>query len=394
MKLAFVIQRYGAEVAGGAEAHCRGLVTALKDRHKVEVLTTCALDYITWKNHYPPGTAQVDGVAVTRFANDRERDMARFASISDLVFNDDHSRDDERRWIEENGPVSPDLIRAIEARRDVDFFILYSYRYYSAALGARAAAGRAILVPTAEDDPAVRLGIFDDLFQSARGLLYLTPEEQELIEHHHSGARSVPSTIIGSGVSVPAVVNTGARTRFDLPAPYVFYAGRIDRNKGVDTLFRYYSWLADGWTDAPTLVLAGHQVLDIPPHPKIRYVGYVTDEEKAALLSAAAVVIMPSALESLSILVLEAWALGTPVLVNSKCRVLEGQCRRSNGGLYYRDLAEFAAMLKLLMADATLRRTLGESGRKYVAAEYSWAIAADRTEKILANLQGGFDVTL
>ena len=386
MRLAFVIQRYGAEVAGGAEAHCRGLVNALKDHHQVEVLTTCALDYITWKNHYPSGVAQVDGVTVTRYPNARERDVSRFAAISDLVFNDDHSHQDERRWIEENGPVSPELIKAIGARREIDFFILYSYRYYTAAMGARAAAGRAVLVPTAEEDPAIRLGVFGEVFRSARALLYLTPEEQELIEQHHAAVSGIPSAIIGSGVSVPPVVSPAAAARFDLPSPYVLYAGRIDRNKGVDTLFRYYSWLADEWPGAPTLVLAGHQVLDIPAHPKIRHVGYVTEDEKAALLSGAAVVIMPSAFESLSILALEAWALGTPVLVNAKCRVLEGQCRRSNGGLYYRDLAEFSAMLKLLLSDATLRKALGESGRNYVAGEYSWKIAAERTENILANL--------
>jgi glycosyltransferase involved in cell wall biosynthesis len=281
------------------------------------------------------------------------------------------------------------LITAVGNRRDIDFFIFYSYRYHTAAMGARAAEGRAVFVPTAEDDPAIRLGVFGDLFRSARGLLYLTPEEQELIEHH-AGVREVPSAIIGSGVSEPAVVNTESTARFDLPASYVLYAGRIDRNKGVDTLFRYYAWLTEGWADAPTLVLAGHQVLDIPVHPKIRYVGYVTDEEKSALLRGAAVVIMPSALESLSILVLEAWSVGTPVLVNARCRVLEGQCRRSNGGLYYRDLAEFAAMLRLLTTDASLRHVLGESGRAYVAGEYSWAIAAERTEALLVGLQRPF----
>ena len=386
MKLAFVIQRYGPEVAGGAEAHCRGLVRALKPRHQIEVLTTCALDYITWKNHYPAGTTTIDDVPVTRFLNVRERDIQRFAAISDLVFNDDHTRDDERKWIEENGPVSPDLIKAIGARRDVDFFILYSYRYYSAAIGSKAAGGRAVLVPTAEDDPAIRLGIFGDVFKSARGALYLTPEEQELIERE-TGVTGLRSAIIGSGVAVPATIAPRATDRFDLPDRYVLYAGRIDRNKGVDTLFRYYAWLADEWPDAPTLVLAGHQVLDIPTHPKIRYVGYVTEDEKAALLSRAAVAIMPSAFESLSMLVLEAWALGTPVLVNATCRVLEGQCRRSNAGLYYRDLAEFAAMLKLLLADPQLRMDLGVAGRAYVAAEYSWDIAAHRTESLLATLR-------
>jgi len=386
MKLAFVIQRYGLEVAGGAEAHCRGLVTALRDRHDVEVLTTCALDYITWRNHYAPGTAMVDGVRVTRYANAQERDVRRFGAISDLVFHDDHTRDDERQWLLANGPVSPDLVRAVGTRQDVDFFLFYSYRYYTATMGARAALNRAVLVPTAEDDPAVRLGVFADLFRSVRGFLYLTPEERELIEAV-SGSRDIPSEIIGSGVAVPAV-DPSAIDRFKLPPQYVLYAGRVDRNKGVDTLFRYYTWLVEEWPEAPALVLAGHQVLDIPDHPKIRYLGYVSEAEKAALLSQASVVIMPSAYESLSILVLEAWALGAPVLVNAHCRVLEGQCRRSGGGLFYRDLAEFSAMLRLLMSRPDLRRDLGAAGQAYAAQEYSWEIAGTRTEALLNRLTG------
>jgi glycosyltransferase involved in cell wall biosynthesis len=384
MKLAFVIQRYGADIAGGAEAHCRGLVTALRERHQVEVLTTCARDYITWQNDYPAGASQVDDVKVTRYPVTQPRDIQRFASISDVVFHEDHTIDDERRWIAENGPVCPALIRAIESRRDVDFVVLYSFRYYTAAMGAAAARGRAVLVPTAEDDPAVRLPVFADVFRSARGFLYLTPEERDLIEGIANVA-TTPAAIIGSGLTVPVVVPAAA-ARFDLPPTYVLYAGRIDRNKGVDTLFRYYQWLVDEWPDAPVLVLAGHQVLDIPDHPKIRYVGYVSDDEKAALLAGAAVVLMPSAYESLSILVLEAWALGSPVLVNAQCRVLEGQCQRSGGGLYYRDLAEFSAMLKLLMANADLRARLGEAGRAYVSREYSWDIAASRTDALLQQL--------
>lgn len=385
MKLAFVIQRYGLDVAGGAEAHCRGLATALAPRHQVEVLTTCARDYLSWANHYAPGAADVDGIRVTRYRNTRERNLEHFAAISDLVFHEAHTAADERRWIEENGPVSPDLVRAVTGRRDIDAFLCYSYRYYTAALGARAALDRAVLVPTAEDDPAVRLGVFADLFRSVRGLLYLTPEEQALIEAA-AGGPTGPSAIIGSGLTVPTIDSTTA-TRFRLPDTYVCYAGRIDRNKGVDVLFRYYQWLADTWPDAPILVVAGHQVLDMPAHPRIQYVGYVTDAEKAALLSGASVVIMPSALESLSILVLEAWALGAPVLVNARCRVLEGQCRRSGGGLYYRDLAEFAAMLRMLMDQPVLRRELGAAGRAYVAAEYSWDIAARRTETLLERLR-------
>jgi glycosyltransferase involved in cell wall biosynthesis len=384
VKVAFVIQRYGAEVAGGSEAHCRGLVNALKDRHEVEVLTTCALDYITWKNHFPPGKVLVDGVPVTRYRNRRERDITRFSLISDRVFLDEHTRADQEKWIVENGPVCPDLIRAVESRRDIDFFICYSFRYYSAALAARAVPDRAILLPTAEDDPAVHMSIFAELFRSVRGMLYLTPEEQELVEEV-AGKLDSPSEIIGCGMTMPSV-DRSAADRFKLPSTYVAYAGRIDLNKGVDKLFEYYQWLLGDWPDCPPLVLAGHQVLDIPVHPKIRYIGYVSDAEKAALLAGASIVLLPSALESLSIIVLEAWAVGTPVLVNAKCRVLEGQCKRSNGGLWYRDLAEFATMMRMLMARPDLRRDLGAAGGDYVRREYSWEIAASRTEALLARL--------
>jgi glycosyltransferase involved in cell wall biosynthesis len=383
MKLAVVIQRYGVDVAGGAEAHCRGLVHALGPAHNVEVLTTCALDYITWKNHYPTGTTTEDGVRVSRFANRRERDVRRFGAISDAVFHDDHTAADERKWILENGPVCPDLVAAVQSRRDIDYFLIYSYRYYTAAMAAGAAPDRAVLVPTAEDDPAISLGVFSELFRSVRGLLYLTPEEQLLIEGVSGTTR--PSAIIGTGLTVTAAAPRWIE-RFALPAAYVFYGGRIDRNKGVDQLFRYYTWLASTWPEAPDLVLAGHQVLDVPAHPKIRYLGYVSDDEKAALLAGASIAIMPSAFESLSIFVLEAWAHGTPVLVNAKCKVLEGQCRRSQGGLYYRDLAEFAAMMRLMMSQPELRRDLGAAGRAYVDREYSWDIAASRTTELLKSL--------
>jgi glycosyltransferase involved in cell wall biosynthesis len=383
MKLAAVIQRYGTEVAGGAEAHCRGLVHALRATHDVEVLTTCALDYITWKNHYPAGATTEEDVRVTRFANRRERDVRRFGAISDAVFHDEHTAGDERKWLLENGPVCPDLVAAVQSRRDVDYFLIYSYRYYTATMAAGAVPDRSVLVPTAEDDPAISLGVFSELFRSVRGLLYLTPEEQLLVEGVSHTTK--PAAIIGTGLTL-TTADPVHLTRFALPAGYVFYGGRIDRNKGVDQLFRYYVWLASTWPDAPDLVLAGHQVLDIPEHPKIRYLGYVSDEEKAALLAGASIAIMPSAFESLSIFVLEAWAHGTPVLVNAKCKVLEGQCRRSQGGLYYRDLAEFAAMMRLLMSQPSLRRDLGDAGRAYVDREYSWPIAAERTNTLLASL--------
>jgi glycosyltransferase involved in cell wall biosynthesis len=374
-------------VAGGSEAHARGLALELRKTHEVEVLTTCARDYLSWRNEFDPGETTVDGIRVTRFPVRKTRDLGRFASVSDHVFNESHERDDEERWIIENGPLCPDLVDAVSARSDIDFFLCYSYRYFTGIKGALAAGRRAILVPTAEEDDAIRLPVFADLFRSVRGFLYLTPEEKELIEKA-GGAITAPSRVIGSGLNVR---RAGADPRKHLGAPdsYVLYVGRIDRNKGVDTLFRYFLWLLEEWPEGPPLLLVGHPVLEIPAHPKIRHLGYVSEDEKSSLIEGADVALMPSRYESLSMIVLEAWALRRPVLVNAACAVLEGQCRRSNGGLYYRDYAEFRLMLRRLMGDPGLRADLGAHGESYVAANYSWELSAAQTNDLLRDLSTG-----
>ncbi len=373
-------------MAGGAELHCRWLAERLAATHNVQVLTTCALDYIAWRNHYPEGRAVVNGVPVTRCRVARERDEARFSRMSRRVFGETeaaveagHSLDDERRWIEENGPQSPSLLRAIDTIGGVDLFLFYSYRYWQTFFGVPRVASRAVLVPTAEEDPAIRLPIFRELFRLPRGILYLTPEERELVQEV-SGNAAVPSAVIGTGLTLEP------RDRRRMSEPYVLYVGRIDKNKGVDRLFRYYEWLANEWPEAPPLLLVGTPVLPIPDHPKIRHLGFVSDAEKQALIDGCMLLVMPSRYESLSIVVLEAWAASRPVLANAGCRVLEGQCRRSGGGLLYHDYAEFRIAFRLLAERADLRHRLGAAGRQFVEAESTWPAVEARTNAFLDTL--------
>ncbi len=393
MRLCFVIQRYGPEVAGGAEMHCRWLAERLAERHQVQVVTTCALDYIEWRNHYPPGESLVSGIKVTRHAVAGPRSEHKFALLSELVFGEERSRGAERAWVEENGPRCPGLVKSLSRLPDVDLFLFYCYRYYQTFFGLPRVADRAVLVPTAEDDPAIQLSVFHELFRSPRGIIYLTPEEQALVQSR-SGNQSVPSVVVGSGVNVPEGWQTlDVRSRFELPGRFLLYVGRIDRNKGVDRLLRYYEWLAREWRELPPLVLAGKQVLEVPEHPKLRVLGFVTEAEKFALLAACDLLLMPSPYESLSIIALESWAVGRALLANSQCKVLEGQCRRSGGGLYYEDFAEFASAMRLLLGDAELRGRLGGSGRAYVEREYAWPRVAERTESLLSRLLAETDAS-
>jgi glycosyltransferase involved in cell wall biosynthesis len=386
MRLCFVIQRYGPEVAGGAEMHCRWLAERLAQSHEVQVVTTCALDYIEWRNHYPPGEDRVGGLKVTRHPVVRPRSEHRFALVSELVFGGERSRGAERAWVEENGPRCPALVKSLSRLPDVDLFLFYCYRYYQTFFGLPRVADRAVLVPTAEEDPAIELSVFHQLFRAPRGIVYLTPEEQALVEGR-SANQSVPSVVVGSGVNIPeGWESLDVRAHFGLPERFLLYVGRIDRNKGVDRLLRYYEWLGREWPELPPLVLAGKQVLEVPEHPKLKKLGFISEAEKFALLSACQLLLMPSPYESLSIIALESWAVGRPLLANGQCKVLEGQCLRSGGGLFYEDFAEFSAALRLLLRDAELRERLGRSGRAYVKREYAWPRVAQLTESLLERL--------
>jgi glycosyltransferase involved in cell wall biosynthesis len=388
VRLCFVVQRFGVEVTGGAETHCRWLARRLARDHEVRVATTCAIDYGTWANHYPPGPQTVDGLAVTRYPVARPRSPTDFAFYSDVVFHDRFAPEDERRWIEENGPFTPALVAALPRMEGVDLFVFYSYRYYTSFHGLLSLAGRAVLVPTAEDDPAIRLPAFRDLLRRPRGLLYLTPEERTLVEEV-SGNGALPSAVIGSGVDLaPGWEAVNVRELLSLPPRYLLYLGRIDRSKGVDTLVDYYRSLAETWPEVPPLVLAGKPMIDLPDHAGIRHVGEVKEAEKLALIAGSELLILPSLYESLSLAVLEAWALGKPVLANGECRVLEGQCVRSNGGLPYKRYAEFAPALRLLVERPGIREAMGRAGRAYVEREYSWDVVEKRTRAFLEGLVG------
>src|SRR5262249_42157329 len=157
---------------------------------------------------------------------------------------DEHSIEDERQWVVENGPECPALVRSLRGRRDVDLFVFYSYRYYQTFFGLPTVRDRAVLVPTAEEDPAIELPVFGDLFRAPRGIVYLTPEERSLVQGV-SGNVGVPSVVVGSGINVPdRHREVDVRARFGLDGRYVLYVGRIDRNKGADRLFTYWPRLA------------------------------------------------------------------------------------------------------------------------------------------------------
>lgn len=398
LKLAVVVQRYGLEINGGAEFHARLVAEELARFYRVEVLTTCAYDYVTWANHYRPGVEEINGIPVRRFRVRRKRDPARFGKLQEYIFNNPHEPDDELRWLKEEGPYSPRLIRYIVSHKsDYDYFVFFSYRYYHSYNGINAVPERSILVPTAEKDPVVDLMIFRKFFCKPRALMYNSWEEKEMI-NRVSRNESVPGVVVGVGTELPAEEEIKAdrfRERFGIDDPFVLYIGRIDENKGCHILFDYFQRYRRKRAGVLKLVLMGKNIIPIPEHPDIIPLGFVSNEEKFDGLAACDLLVNPSLYESLSMILLEAWAIGRPTLVNGRVPVLLGQSKRANAGLWYNDYDEFAAALELLSGDERLRETLGANGKAYFRENYTWEVINGKYIDIIEGLnkadRGGGD---
>ena len=389
MKVAVVVQRYGADINGGAEQHARYIAEHLAPSVQVEVLTTCAHhDYISWKNELPEGVENVNGVPVRRFKNSIERNPVDFAKWSNRCFTEIHSVNDELAWLEAEGPTSPGLINYIKQHEnDFDFFIFFSVRYPHSYFGARAVPKKAIIVPTAERDSALGLGIYPPLFRGVRALMYNSFEERATI-HGVSNNQSVPGVVVGVGSEIPERSNAGRfRQKFGIRDRFMIYVGRIDENKGCAELFNFFEHYSSSLVEGLHLVLIGAPIIPIPDHPRVHHLGFVEDQDKYDAIAAAELLVMPSYLESLSMVALEAWAMGTPVLANAKCEVLQGQCIRSNAGLYYENFQEFSETLRAIDWNPGLQAQLGRNGRTFFERNYAWPVVVKKYTDMLAQLK-------
>jgi glycosyltransferase involved in cell wall biosynthesis len=374
-KIGIVVQRYGADINGGAELHARYIAEHLARHVSVEVLTTCATDYITWRNTLAEGTDSVNGVPVRRFPVARERDPDEFGRHSTHVFQRVHSVGEELAWLDAEGPTSPALIDYIRSHAaDFDFLVFFSLRYYHAYHGIRAVHRKAILVPTAERDGALGLDLFRPVLRSVRAIMYNSYEERALLQAV-ADTKDVPGIVVGVGSEIPPQSSAiRFRQKFGLRDRFALYIGRIDENKGCAELFDYFQRYAGSLVEGLHLVLIGNPVIPIPTHPRIHHLGFVSDQDKFDALAAAELLVMPSYFESLSMVALEAWAMAKPVLANGRCDVLKGQCIRSNGGLYYESYAEFVETLRAIDFNPSLATALGRNGRDYFMRHYTWPV--------------------
>jgi glycosyltransferase involved in cell wall biosynthesis len=394
MDILFVAQRYGHEVAGGAERHCREFATRLATRgHRVEALSTCAVDYVTWANSYPEGTTELDGVTVHRLPVAQERPA---------VFSDLNRRvawlprrvplHTQQAWLRAQGPYVPRVVPWLLARgRRYDVVVFFTYLYYTTWAGMAATAGRVptVLHPTAHDEPTFHLDVFDTMLRHPDGFAFSTAEEAALVTPRAPGR---DSAVIGIGTDLDGGGDEAAfRRRIGLgDRPYLLYLGRVEDGKGSGELLRFFAAYKERHPGPLALVVTGSVAATaLPEHPDVVVTGFVDEPVKQAALAGTLALAQPSYFESFSMVLTETWAHARPALVQGRCAVLEGQARRSGGAIPYRGFAEFEAALEWLMEDPDRARRLGVAGRRYTERNYAWPVVLERYEAFLSRVAGG-----
>ncbi|MCL4413523.1 MAG: glycosyltransferase family 4 protein [Actinobacteria bacterium] len=397
MKYAFVTPRYGLEVLGGAELGARMIAERLVERlgWSVEIFTSCALDSITWADHYPAGDEVLNGVAVHRFPTVAGR-PPEFFPFSERVLSAPRAATLAEAWqfIDLQGPGCPDLLEALGAS-DVRLFAFYPYLYTPTVRGLPLVAERAIMHPAAHDEPAIHLPVFRETMRAAKGFVFQTSSERAFVQRLF-GVAHVPEILLGLGVDESFAESFVSRSepvsRADPVSlgdrPYLLCLGRVDGLKGTTMLAELFAVYKERNPGPLALVMAGPVSATPPAHPDLILAGPVSEEDKWELLAGALALVSPSPHEAFSIVLMEAWTAGLPVVVNGRCAATREHCERSGGGLWFSSYPELEVVLDRIAANASLRAALAEAGRRYVQANYTWPVIIDRYASFVERLAG------
>lgn len=382
-RVAYFVPRYGTDVIGGAESATRRLAENLADTGvEVSVYTTCA-QQTSWVDHYPPGTTTVNGVTVHRFragARHPDFDVRSGPILSDPEHCSEEVAD---RWIDWQGPRCPDALDAVEAS-DAEIVVLYPYLYWPTVHGVRRLGRRTLLHPATHDEAAVRLPCFREVFARSGGLAYQTTDERRLTEALHPVTSRLPQAVVGLGVDVGDGTEKQARVALGLDdRPYLVYVGRLDDRKGTTFLASWFGAYKDRHPGPLSLVLAGPVRNRPPERDDIVVPGVVDETLKWGALRGALALVNPSAFESFSLQLVEAWFAGTAALVNATCSATSYLCAQSGGGLTFRSYVEFEALLERLSEQPALADRLGQAGQAYVTARYTWPEVINRYRHLL-----------
>lgn len=406
-QIAFIIQRYGLEVNGGAELHCRLVAEKLSALYDVTVLTSCAKDYKSWANEYTPGESTINGVTIRRFATPALKNRKKFNAVTRLLYKKTlrqkmlwflglfsfyegkyppNTIENEEKWVKLQGPYLPGLVNYINENKDgYDSLIFFTYLYYPTIFGIRVAPEKSILVPTAHDEAPIYFNLFKPFFKLPAAILYNTLSEKRFVNALFDNT-GIYSDIVGIGIDPPVKSGTSISTVIDTGHEYLVYIGRVNPDKGCQQLFDYFLTYKNQTNTNIKLVIVGELLMKVPADEAIITTGFINEDLKNALLLNAKALVNPSFYESLSLVALESMACGVPVIANERCEVLKDHIETSHAGFLYSGYDSFKAALNTLLNPAIDLSALSANGKRYVAENYTWPTTLKKYEQAISHV--------
>ena len=409
-KVVFVVTGYGEKVNGGVEQHCKMLAERLVTDYDVEVLSTCVQNYVKGENEIPAGDEWINGVLVRRFmAEPIHPELHRFYvrkskwirkfrkilyQLNILRFIADvypiwrQMNEIEQRVMQSYMFYSPRLIAHIQKCKNeykaiIPINISYPLAYYTSLC----APDKTILVPTMHYESSTFRAIYTEVFTSVAYIGFNTVSEQRLAENIF-GRRMSPHGLISVGINVVADADwVDVKRKYNLPEEYLLYVGRIDKGK-LNHIVQYFLHYKARYANSKLkFVLVGGLFSAPVSHSDLIYTGFVSENEKYAIIRHAKIMVNPSKFESLSLILLEGMQLGKPMLVNGKCEVLKEHCSKSEkAALAYWNKNDFISKLASLETSSELCREMGKKGKVYVETYYSWSVIMERLKKTIESV--------
>lgn len=391
-KIGFVIPWYGEDIPGGAEMELREVATHLQRAGMdVEILTTCVREFSAdWnENYYSAGTAVVEDIAVRRFPV-RRRDTAAFDRVNRRLMEGQHlSLQEEKTFVEEmvNSPQLYEYLK--DASDDYALYVFIPYMFGTTYYGMQACPEKSVLIPCFHDEAYLYLRLFRQAYIQARGIIYNAMPEMELANKVYDFT-TTEQICMGIGMDTNICADADAfRKAYRIQKPFLLYAGRKDAGKNVHTLLRYFAEYKQRHGDSDLqLVLIGGGSIEIPASVRddVYDLGFVSRQDKYDAMAAAELLCQPSHNESFSLVIMESWLCGRPVLVHSQCAVTRGFARRANGGLYFRNYFEFEGCVQYILTHPEQARTMGQNGGTFVRENFDWDVIVEKYRAFFAKL--------
>lgn len=391
-KIGFVIPWYGEDIPGGAEMELREVATHLQRAGMdVEILTTCVREFSAdWnENYYSAGTAMVEDIAVRRFPV-RRRDTAAFDRVNRRLMEGQHlSLQEEKTFVEEmvNSPQLYEYLK--DASDDYALYVFIPYMFGTTYYGMQACPEKSVLIPCFHDEAYLYLRLFRQAYIQARGIIYNAMPEMELANKVYDFT-TTEQICMGIGMDTNICADADAfRKAYRIQKPFLLYAGRKDAGKNVHTLLRYFAEYKQRHGDSDLqLVLIGGGSIEIPASVRddVYDLGFVSRQDKYDAMAAAELLCQPSHNESFSLVIMESWLCGRPVLVHSQCAVTRDFARRANGGLYFRNYFEFEGCVQYILTHPEQARTMGQNGGAFVRENFDWDVIVEKYRAFFAKL--------